>query len=319
MHSHHSHSGDYVAHATDTLEAIVSRAEEMGFSAYCLTEHMPRLDDRFLYPEERDREYTTDVLEQNFGAFLRHAVRLQKAYSARNGMQVLVGFEIEGLDQNHIAYARKLLDDPNGVNMAVGSVHYVHEIPIDFNSELWLAAQQKTAEKTARALYRDYYALQNQVIEGLKPSVVGHFDLIRLFAPAGQTDPTTGKTIADIDVQKDWPEVWDQIVANIRKVVEYGGLFELNAAAIRKGWALPYPQADVGREIARLGGRFCLSDDAHSVAQVGLNYAPMWKYVKDVLQLESVFYLALEGEKTVVRSVTVEEASKSVFWRQLEK
>lgn len=318
MHSHHSHSGDHVAHATDTLESIVAHADEMGFSTYCLTEHMPRLEDQFLYPEERDRKYTTESLENNFTAFLEHADRVQKHYNAKKGIQVLVGFEIEGLDTGHIDYARALLNAPNGPNMAVGSVHYVHGIPIDFNSELWLAAQQKTAEKTARALYRDYYVLQNQVLVELQPSVVGHFDLIRLFAPLGETDPTTRKTIAEIDVQKDWPEVWAQIEANIRLVVEYGGLFELNSAAIRKGWKLPYPQADVGREIVRLGGRFCLSDDAHSVAQVGLNYGPMWQYVREVLKLERIYYLALEGQKTVVRSVGVDEASESVFWGRKE-
>lgn len=52
MHSHHSHSGDYVMHAKDHLEDIVLRAIEMGFTTYCLTEHIPRNNPEDMYPEE---------------------------------------------------------------------------------------------------------------------------------------------------------------------------------------------------------------------------------------------------------------------------
>lgn len=52
MHSHHSHSGQFCRHAKDDLEDVVSKAVELGFRTYGLTEHAPRYRDEDLFPEE---------------------------------------------------------------------------------------------------------------------------------------------------------------------------------------------------------------------------------------------------------------------------
>ena len=56
--------------------------------------------------------------------------------------------------------------------MSVGSVHFVNEIPIDFNKELWFT-RESTQSKITRELYNDYFELQYKVITQLKPTV-GH-------------------------------------------------------------------------------------------------------------------------------------------------
>lgn len=319
MQSHHSHSGQYVSHAVDSLEDVVKRAETMGFTHFCLTEHMPRLADQFLYPEEIEKGYTKQNLIENFQQYLVHAVELQKKYNSKEGMKVLIGFEIEGLDDDHINYtAEKLLKLPGSpINMTVGSVHYVHDIPIDFSAELWAKARDATEKKTARNLYYDYFALQNKVIDVLAPQVIGHFDLIRLFQPNDEIDPTTGKRLGDIDVEQDWPEVWEIIVKNIKLANANKSLFELNSAAIRKGWDGPYPKVDICEAVKTYGGaRFCFSDDSHAIKQVGLNYHKVWDYVCNVLGLEFIYHLDLEDGKTVNRKLLVKELSKSKFWQQ---
>lgn len=50
--SHHSHSGQYCAHAHGKLADVVAKAAELGFTTFCLSEHMPRLKEEELYPEE---------------------------------------------------------------------------------------------------------------------------------------------------------------------------------------------------------------------------------------------------------------------------
>jgi HisJ family histidinol phosphate phosphatase len=50
--SHHSHSGQYCAHAHGKLADAVEKAHALNFIAFGLTEHMPRLLDSELYPEE---------------------------------------------------------------------------------------------------------------------------------------------------------------------------------------------------------------------------------------------------------------------------
>ncbi|RCK65430.1 Histidinol-phosphatase [Candida viswanathii] len=311
MHTHHSHSGDYVSHAVDTLEDMVKLYHEKKFSVVCLTEHMPRLDEKFLYPEELEKSYTTSNLNSDFDRYIKHATDLQSRYQ---DMKIIIGFEVEGINAEHIEYSQKLLDK---VQMSVGSVHFVNEIPIDFSKELWLEARASTKENTTRALYRDYFELQHAVISRLQPTVVGHFDLIRLLQPEEDVDPSTGKLAKDVDLKNDWPEIWALIVRNIKLVKLYGGLFELNSSAIRKGWDTSYPKRDIAEAIIKHGGaRFCLSDDAHALTQVGLNYDKTWKYVKS-LGVTELYYLDATDGKVLIESESIEQLEKSPFWETI--
>lgn len=53
----HTHSGQFCpGHAKDSLRAIVARAEALGLTTVALTEHMPRLSEGDLYPEEIEAE-----------------------------------------------------------------------------------------------------------------------------------------------------------------------------------------------------------------------------------------------------------------------
>ena len=49
----HSHSGQFCpGHAQDELENIIRHAITIGYKTIGLTEHMPRYEERDLYPEE---------------------------------------------------------------------------------------------------------------------------------------------------------------------------------------------------------------------------------------------------------------------------
>ncbi|EDK41533.2 hypothetical protein PGUG_05631 [Meyerozyma guilliermondii ATCC 6260] len=306
MHSHHSHSGTYVSHAQDELDDVVARAHELGFSTFCLTEHMPRLNSKFMYPEETEKSMSIEDLQKIFSQYLEHAARLKAEYANR-GLDILVGFEVEGIDSAHIDHACNLLPL---VDMCVGSVHFVNEIPIDFSQDLWLEARDSLPEKTTRALNFEYYKLQRQVLEKVKPTIVGHFDLIRLFEPQ-EIDPTTGKHLSQVCIETDWPEVWDLIVGNIVFAKSYGALFELNSAAFRKGWNSPYPKKDVCRAIIEYGdARFCLSDDSHAVSQVGLNYNKLLDFIK-FLGLQKIYFLSAQNSSTAINCLSTHNLEKN--------
>lgn len=318
MHTHHSHSGDYVSHAVDTLNDMVELYYKKGFQIICLTEHMPRLDNKFLYPEEIDKSYTIDNLNGDFTRYLNHARDLQLKYATKDksssgNMKIIIGFEVEGINIDHINYSQELL---NKVQMSVGSVHFVNEIPIDFNKELWLKARESTKSKTTRELYNDYFELQYKVITQLKPTVVGHFDLIRLLQPENDIDPTTGKLTKDVNLEIDWPDIWQLVIRNIKFVKLYGGLFELNSSALRKGWDTPYPKRDIANAIIEYGdSRFCLSDDAHSLSQVGIFYSKAWEYVES-LGMENIYHLDLDDNgEVVISSKKIQELNNSPFWK----
>ncbi|KAI3406609.1 hypothetical protein KGF56_000741 [Candida oxycetoniae] len=311
MHTHHSHSGDYISHAKDHLESMIAKYIEMGFKSVCLTEHMPRLSNNFLYPEELDKSYTIENLQKDFLSYIDHAERVQKLH--HSSLPILLGFEIEGINEEHIKHSLQLIKHPK-IQMSVGSVHFVHEIPIDFSSDLWMQAKSKSGKGLTRSLYKDYFDLQSRVLD-LEPNVVGHFDLIRLCQPADDFDETTNKLTIEVDIEKDWPEVWQVISNNIMKIVKYGGLFELNSSAIRKGWKSPYPQWDIAKRIVDLNGKFCLSDDAHACSQIGFGYDKVLQYAKD-LGLTKLYHLeACDGAIKCVPE-TIETIEKTTFWKQ---
>lgn len=67
MHSHHSHSGSFCAHAKGSLESVVHEAIRQGFTIYGLSEHVPRYRVKDLYPEEVREQDSNGEDEHRFG------------------------------------------------------------------------------------------------------------------------------------------------------------------------------------------------------------------------------------------------------------
>ncbi|GMM36337.1 histidinol-phosphatase [Saccharomycopsis crataegensis] len=320
MRSHHTHSGDYVSHASDTLETVCQRAIDMGFQSFCLTEHQPRLKDDFLYPEEKSKSYNAANLSEIFANYYKHARIIQQRNLADPKVKTkfLVGFEVEAIDGPHIDLAVDLLQEYQ-FDMCVGSVHFIKSIPIDFDKELWEAA--RAACGGAYELFSEYFEIQYLMLQKIKPAVVGHFDLIYLMCDESVVDKRTGKKVkTEINIQKDWPQIWEKVIRNVKFIKSYGGLFELNSASLRKGWATPYPGVEIAKAICEYGdARFCFSDDCHSIAQVGLNYHRVLKYADEILNLEEIYFIDLdEKNKPIIEKELLSTIKKNDFWKQYE-
>lgn len=125
----------------------------------------------------------------------------------------------------------------------MGSIHHANGVPIDFDQETYdLAVHSFSSlegDKTAMLMH-NYFDAQFELLESIQPEVVGHFDLCRLYHP-------------ELDLRS-VPGVWDKVRRSVKLAVEYGALFEVNAAAFRKGWKTAYP----GQEVLEV----CLSQTA---------------------------------------------------------
>lgn len=269
----HSHSGEFCpGHAKDQLEDILKHAISIGYKTIGLTEHMPRYEERDLYPEELDDPAASlAILPPRHEAYLVEAQRLQKAYASQ--IHILIGFEAEFIRPSFAPRVRVLAEHP-AVDYFIGSVHHVHSIPIDFDARMFGLARDASgpadAPGTEEQLYEDYYDLQFQMLQQLKPRVVGHFDLIRLLSE----DP--GRDI------RQWKGVWERVVRNLELVAQQGGWLECNSSALRKGLAEPYPCRLISEEWLKMGGKFTFSDDSHGIAQVATNYARTVTYLESL-------------------------------------
>ncbi|KAI9027886.1 putative histidinol-phosphatase [Hyaloraphidium curvatum] len=266
--SFHSHSGQFCRHAKGTLEEVVREAVARGFRAYGLTEHMPRDRTEDLYPEEAD--LTPADLERTFGDFVSEARRLQKEFGDR--IELLVGMETEYINETSLERSLELVEK-HSLDYIVGSVHHILEIPIDFDEATLARAEAACLEAAGpaagtgtEAAFRVYFDAQYRMLQVLKPAVVAHFDLIRLFRP--------DHPLSD--------EVWARIRRNVEFIVQYGGVFEINTSGWRKGLAYAYPQRDILEHIVASKGQLTLSDDSHGPLQVGTNYHRLARYLEEV-------------------------------------
>jgi histidinol-phosphatase (PHP family) len=159
------------------------------------------------------------------------ANRLRAKYGDRIALPI--AFESEWIRPSTLGLI-KTLQSKFDFDMFVGSLHHVHTIPIDFSRAMYEQARQVAGGSDER-LFEDYFDSQLDMLHALKPPVVGHFDLIRLLSD----DP-------DGSFQK-FSGVWSRAMRNLDFVASYGGLLELNTAALRKGMKEPYPKGDICR------------------------------------------------------------------------
>ncbi|KAJ7058490.1 Polymerase/histidinol phosphatase-like protein [Mycena amicta] len=246
-HRHHSHSGQFCKHAVGSLEDVVREAIRKGFAVYGLTEHVPRYRTEDLYPEEAGM--TLDDLASQL-------------YSPQ--IRLLVGLETEYITPIDLDGVEKLLQrHPGRIEYIVGSVHHVNGTPIDFDEATFRQAEAEAG--STNAFLVAYFEGQYEMLRRLHPEVVGHFDLCRLYTPSLRF--------------ADFPDAFALAKRNILYAIQYGALFEVNAAALRKHWETPYPGLDILEVILAHGGRLALSDDSHGPHAVGLNYARIPDYL----------------------------------------
>lgn len=162
------------------------------------------------------------------------AHRLKQLYAPQ--ITLLVGLETEYITNADLDGLESLLRrHGDRVEYIVGSVHHVNGIPIDFDLPTYQKALEsfglEKEDDRQEAFLLAYFDAQYELLQRFKPEVIAHFDLCRLYNP--------GLRFAD------FPVVQRMIERNIRFAVDYGALFEINAAAFRKKWSTPYPAEDV--------------------------------------------------------------------------
>jgi histidinol-phosphatase (PHP family) len=247
---HGGHSGQFCNHACDTLEELIRAYISRGFAWVGLTEHMPPTHDWYLYPEERHAGLDAKALQARFGEYITEARRCQNAFQDR--IEILVGFETEAYPGG-IEFALELMArySPDYV---VGGVHHLGDIPFDYNADEYKRAAR--AVGGMEQLYCRYFDLQHDMIQALRPAVVAHFDLIRIFDP-------------DYPRHLQLPAVARRIERNLERIARLDLILDFNTAALRKGAREPYIAQPILQKARQLGISVVPGDDSHSVETVG--------------------------------------------------
>ena len=133
----------------------------------------------------------------------------------------------------------------------IGSCHILDGMPIDYDPDnaANLIAYHGGADKAAQ----HYYERVSSLAAFPEVSIVGHFDL-----------PTKyNERVCLYDVSS--PAYREAAFAAMEKLSAAGKIFEINSGAISRGWrSSPYPSEELLRHLNSIGGRVCISSDAHS-------------------------------------------------------
>ena len=152
----------------------------------------------------------------------------------------------------------------------IASVHHVNDIPTDMTASEFatVARMLGGVDEVFQAYYDRQFALFSTLAPYASqiPIVVGHFDVIKLFAP--DHDPSE--------------EVWRRMVRNLDFAIANEYVFEVNARAFKKGLGEPYPSEHLLTQICDMGGEITLGDDSHAASEVGLHFEDALPVVRSI-------------------------------------
>ena len=235
---------DYHVHTVfsdgaDTPEAMAEAAYRRGFAALGFSDHSDTAFDRsYCMPSERYAEYRARI------------AALKAQYAGK--LEIFCGVEQDGFS-----------DTPtDGFDYVIGSLHYLRVggeyIEVDGSAEILQAAAETHFGGDILSIAECYYDTLAERIPALRPTFIGHFDLISKFNEADALFPSDSERY-----RRAWQRAADRLLT-------LGVPFEVNTGAISRGYrSAPYPGAEILGYLAEHGARFLLSSDAHGAAALG--------------------------------------------------
>lgn len=219
----------------DTPAAMAAAAarqglEVLGFSGHSL---VPR-EGFGIYPDR-------------LPAYRAEIERLKKAWAGR--LEILCGLEVD---------TEAPQTGQSGFDYLIGSAHAVRDgsgrwWTVDNTPELFARAVQDGFGGDALALAQAYYDQLCAYVLALRPTVVGHFDLICKFNAQNRF---FDEQAADYRALAS---------AALARLLDAGLVLEVNTGAISRGWRrAPYPAGFLLRQILASGGRVTVTADAHA-------------------------------------------------------
>lgn len=249
---HGGHSGQFCNHATDSLEEIVLEYIQKGYSWVGITEHAPAISSELLYPDQKAAGLTPEFLIERFGNYMVECRRLEKKYADQ--ITLIPAMEIETYSgyEEFVPFLIKEFSP----DYIVGSVHFVDDHGFDYSQKQY----NNTAAHVGGVdqMYLRYFDIQYDMIELLKPAVVGHFDLVRLF------DPDYKSRILKPEIQK-------RIVRNLELIKKHDLIMDFNLRALLKGADEPYISEPILVLAKEMNIAVVPGDDSHGLSNVGLN------------------------------------------------
>ena len=249
---HGGHSSKYCNHAEDTLEDIIQKYIDLGYKKVGISEHIPPLNDKFLYPDEKQANLSVLDINKRFENYFTDIKKLKLEY--RDRINIFAGLETE----TYTGYADHVKNlilkfQPDYI---VGSVHHINDVCFDYSKEEYdsLALAMGSCDR----MYEKYFNIQYEMIMTIKPFIVGHFDLIRIYDE-------------DYRNRVEKPAVKQKILRNLELIKSMNLVMDFNLRPLARGEKEPYITASILKKAREMKIRVVPGDDSHSVKHAGFH------------------------------------------------
>ncbi len=283
---HGGHSMQYCEHASSLLRDMLDAAVDKGMALFGVTEHASRMEARYLYPSEIKMGWDIAKVQADFEAYAADSRAFVEEYAGR--LTVLRGFEIEVVPVDSYAPYMRQLRERHGFDYMVGSVHYLGEHLFDMGPEELAQAVAQAGSLEAFAVA--YYHSVADMLDALRPEVVGHLDVIRKYCAR--------------DAALDTPPIQKAVERALDAARAAGSILDINTGAYRRGFDAPFPAPWIVRMAHRMGVPVCFGDDSHSVADVGSGIPEARAYLLS-LGVEHVTVLTREEGDIVKKQISL--------------
>ena len=229
---------DYHTHTTfcdgnNTAEEMVRAAsslgmDEIGFSGHA---HQPF-----------DFDYCMSV--EGSVAYRKEIERLKSKYEGK--IKIYLGVEKDLFSD----------EDTDGLDYVIGSTHYLkfgdEYIAVDAGADVLSYMIERKFDNDALAVCEAYYENLSKVGETIRPTIVGHFDLVKKYNLGGRFfDESSPRYVAA------WKAAADRLLESCK-------LFEVNTGGIARAHQTePYPSPAIISYLKERGAKFILSSDSH--------------------------------------------------------
>lgn len=254
LHTHSTFSDGKHSPEENILSAIDKNMISIGFSDHSFT--------------ACDTSYC--MKQEQYPAYLQEIQRLKKAYS--NQIAVYAGLELDyystapavsvqakslGPGLLETTYVTRnsqplVLSDLANYDYLIASVHYIVKdgicYPIDHSAEQQIDCIQNAFHGDVLAMVQCYFDLLCEHVERVKPTLVGHFDVLTKFGLMPETD-----------------ERYRAIACQaLKRILQTCPYIEVNTGAIARGLkTTPYPNLFLWKTILDEGGEIVLGSDSH--------------------------------------------------------
>ena len=147
----------------------------------------------------------------------------------------------------------------------MGSVHHIDDICFDYSKKEYDSLALKYGSYDC--MYEKYFDVQYEMLKALKPFVVGHFDLIRIY------DKNYKKRILQ-------PGINQKIIRNLELINSLNLVLDFNLRPLTREEKEPYIAPSILKIAKKMGIRVVPGDDSHGVDQAGIYVEKAIKILK---------------------------------------